>query len=125
MDIEAVRESESLALGERGENALLVDLRLLFVRGEDHDDVCDLCRLFRRHDFQAGLFRLRPGFAPLVEADDDFDAALLQVERMGVALAAVTDDSDGLVFQDSDVAVGLIVYLCHIVLSSDRFDTNL
>ena len=91
------------------------DLRLLFVGSEDHDDVSRFSRLFRRHDLQTRLFRLFPGLAALVQTDDDFDAAFLQVERMGMPLAAVADDGDRLVFQNLNVAIGLIVYFCHTV----------
>ena len=40
-----------------------------------------------------------------VEADDDLAAAVLQVERVGVALGAVAEDGQGLVLEDAEVGV--------------------
>ena len=108
-----MREGKRFALGQIGLDALFVEFGLFFVRGQDHDDVRDFRSLFRRHDFQAGCFGLRPGLAALIQADDDFHSAFMQVERMRVALAAIADDGDRFAFKDLDVAVGLVVYFCH------------
>ena len=64
-------------------------------------------------EYVNGAFRLCPGFAPFIQSDHHFHAALFEVERMSVALAAVADDGDRLVFQNVDVAIGLIIYFCH------------
>lgn len=95
MDIEAVRKRERLALGQVGFDALFIQFRLSFVIDKDHDDVRRFRRFRCRHDFQACLFRFRPGFAAVIQSDDDVYAALVQVQRMRVSLAAVADDSDG------------------------------
>ena len=49
---------------------------------------------------------LRPGR----EADDDVDAAVLEVLGVGVALAAVADDGDGLAGQRRRVGVVVVVH---------------
>ena len=51
--------------------------------------------------------------AALVQADDDIDAALLQVERVGVALAAVAQDGDRLALQPLRIAISLVVERRH------------
>ena len=81
MNDEPVRKSERLALGQFGQDALPVDLRLLFVGREDHDDVGNLRRFLRRHDGEARLLRLLPGLTAVVQTDNDLDAALFQIER--------------------------------------------
>ena len=45
------------------------------------------------------------GLAPLIKADDDLAAAVLEVERVGVALGAEAQDGQGLVLQMFQVGV--------------------
>ena len=45
---------------------------------------------------------LGAGAGLLVQTDDDVDAAVAQVLRVGVALAAVTDDGNGLALDRGD-----------------------
>ena len=105
MNVEAVRKSERFPLREVGKDALLIDLCLFLVGREDHDDVRSLCRFGSSHHFQTRLFRFCPGLAALIQTDDDFYAALFQVQRMRMALAAVTDNGNGLVFEKIQVRV--------------------
>ena len=44
------------------------------------------------------------------EADDHATAAVAQVQRVGVALAAVADDRDGLPFERREVGIGVVVH---------------
>ena len=55
--------------------------------------------------------------AAFVESDHDVEARIMQVERVSVALAAVADYSDGLVFDQRHVRVVLVVDLRHVVRS--------
>ena len=48
---------------------------------------------------QAGLGGQGAALGRLLEPDDDVDAGVVQVQRVGVALAAVADDGDGLAGQ--------------------------
>ena len=50
---------------------------------------------------------------PAGQADDHVDAAVLQVERVGVALAAVADHGDLAALQQAEVGVGVVVDACH------------
>ena len=52
------------------------------------------------HHFQAGGFRLGPRLAAGVQADHHVHAGIAQVQRVGMALAAVADDGDCAAFQD-------------------------
>ena len=49
--------------------------------------------------------RLRPALAPLVQADDDVDAGVAQVEGMGMPLAAVADDGHGLAGEAAKIGI--------------------
>ena len=51
---------------------------------------------------QAVGLRLVPARAALAHADHDVEAGVMQVERMGAALAAVAEDGDAVAFQCVD-----------------------
>jgi len=95
VDVEAVGEHESFAGDDRRRDVLLVHRAPVLVGDEHHHDVRRPGRV--RH--RAHVEPLGRGAGPRPPAraqpDDDCDAALAQVERMGVSLAAVTDDRDG------------------------------
>ena len=42
------------------------------------------------------------------QADDDVDAGVLEVQRVGVALGAVADDRDGLAVEEGEVCVVVV-----------------
>ena len=98
-DVEAVREHQRLAALHVRRNLLVVDLRLADVGRQDHHDL-RLCgglgdgphRQSGRLDFRA---RLRFG----MQADAHIQAAVAQVQRVGMALAAKADDRDRLAAQ--------------------------
>ena len=113
VDVEAVGEGQGLALGQVGLDGLLVELGLLLIVDEDHDDVGVLGRVGGGHDGEALALGLGPALAALVEAHNNLHAALLQVQRVSVALGAVADDGDGLAVESLKVAVLLIENSCH------------
>ena len=114
-----MREHEHVALFQVGLDVLLVHVSLKLIIDQDHDDVGPLCRLGVGHDLDALLLSLRTGLGALVQTDTDIDAGFLQVQRMGVALAAVADDRNSVLLQNSKVAVFLIIDLhCHDIYSS-------
>ena len=113
MDVEAVREGERLALGQVRLDALLVQLGLLFVVDEDHDDVGRLGCVGGGHDGQPRLLGLCPALAAVVEANDDLDAGVAQVQRVRVPLGAVADDGDRLSIELVQIAILLVVDVCH------------
>ena len=116
VDVEAVCESQSLALGHVGSDLLVVDVSAQLIGDQHHDDVAGLGSLLDLHDFEVGmscseLRGLFPVSRTLAQANDDIDAALSEVLGMCVTLAAEADDSDGLAVQHAEVAVGIVVFL--------------
>ena len=109
--VEAVRKGKRRAVFEVLLNTLFIHLCLAFVVNEDHYDVGLFNSLGNRINFKTGSNGLGPGLAALVQADNDLHAAVAQIERMSMSLTAVTDDGHGLVLQNIDVAIRLIVYL--------------
>ena len=72
------------------------------------DDIGSVGSLGGSHDGDALAFRLSPALGAFVQADNDIDAAVLQVQGVGVALGAVADDGDGLAGELLQIAVLLI-----------------
>ena len=124
VDVEAVCKSQSLALGQVGLDALLVELCLLLVVDEDHNDISNLCSLCSGHNLETLLLGLCPALAALVQTYDYFNAAVLEVECVSVALGAVTDDSNGLAAQSLQIAVLLIENSCHNKLPLSEYKLN-
>ena len=102
---QAVGENDGLALGEVREDVALIDRRLLHVRQADHDDVGKADRLRRIKHFEAMLRRDGAGLRTWIEADDDLAAAVLQIERMGVALRTIAEDGERFVFEHAEIGV--------------------
>ncbi len=95
----------------------LVQIFLGQVGREERDQVGVLHRLGRLGDFQAVLLRLGEAGAGLAYADHDVITAVLQVQRMRAALAAVAEDGDTGLLQGLLVDVLLRVDLHHCAVS--------
>src|SRR5699024_4499506 len=115
-DVEAVGEGERLALAQVGLDRLAVHLPLILVRGEDHDQIGPLGDLRDGADGEALLLGLGGGLRALAQAHADLDAAVAQVQRVGMALGAEADDSDLLALDDGQVGVVVVEDLSHDVL---------
>ena len=62
---------------------------------QHHDEVGPFGGLGDFHHLEAGGFRLLGRGRALAQRDGDFlDAGILEVQRMGMALAAIADDDD-------------------------------
>ena len=112
-DVEAVGEGDGLALGEIRRDIGLVHVGLVLVVDQDHDHVGLPGGLRDGQDLEAVLFRDGPALAALAEPDDHVAAGIPEVQRVGVALRAVADDRDGLAAERVQVAILLVVHLCH------------
>ena len=77
---------------ERRLDGLREHLRLHLVGEEQRDELCAADRVGDRPHLEPGLLGLRPRGRPLAKPDGDSDTRVVEVERMGVALAAVADD---------------------------------
>ena len=104
MDVEPVGEEHGGAAAEVRRDVGLVDRRLDLVGKQQRDDLCAAHRLGDRRDGEPRLLGGSPRAAALAEPDLDLDAGVVEVEGMGVALAAVADDRD-LPVEEAEVAV--------------------
>ena len=109
MDVEAVAKGDDVARNQAGGDVLAVDLGLDLVGKENHDQVGLLGRFGGGNGLEAvflGKFIIRPAGAL---SDNDVHARVAQVLGMGVALASVPDDGHGLVFQQTQVRIALVI----------------
>ena len=115
VDGKAMGEHQHVALLQVGLDGLFVHLCLFLVVDQNHDHIRAFCGLCRSIYFEALCLSFRPGFASLIQSDDDVASGFLQVQRMCVTLASVADNSDGLVLQQTHVAIFLVINLyCHL-----------
>ena len=104
-----MRERERVAVDEVRRDVGLVDLLLLGVGQQHHDDVGLAHRLGGREHPQARGFRLRLRLRTGAQADHDVDAGVLQVQRVRVTLGAVAEDRDQLVGDQAEIGVVLVI----------------
>ena len=124
MDVEAVRESKHVARLEVGLDHFFIDIRLLLVRNEHHDDIARRGSLGRRHNGQAGSLRLCFVLGARAQADDDVHAGIMQVLGMGMTLGAKADDGNGLAVKQGQVAVRIIIHLYHFCFLLSLYKMN-
>lgn len=106
-------ESQSLASGQVGRDVLLVHIGLILIVDEDHDDVSQLGSFGHGVDLETVLLSDGPGLAALAQADDNVTAGIPEILSVGMALGAVADDRDLLAVELIQVAILLIIHLCH------------
>ena len=110
MHVEAVREHQRRAVLHVGVQMLAIDVALQFVGRQHHHDVGPFGGLGHLHDLELlGLGLLHAGRALAQRHRDVLDAGIAQIERVGMALAAVADDGDLLALDQVQVGVAVVV----------------
>ena len=122
MDVEAMGEGERGALPEIIAQVVFIDRTLQLVGRQHHDHVGPFGGLVRRHHRESGAFGL--GLAGRAGAQGHHqlaDPAVAQVQGMGVALAAIADDSNFLAGDQVEIGVAIIIDAHGGLLSGIRF----
>ena len=112
VDGEAVGEEERLALCEVRRDVRVIHGGDLRIGHGDENHVRPLDRFGGIDDLEAFFLGYRAGLAAGVKADDDLDPAVLEVERVGVALGAEADNGAGLAFKRVEGRVFVGINLC-------------
>ena len=99
VNIEAVGEHQSLTLGHVRRDFARVQIALDMIRDQDHHHIGGLRGVGGGKNLEPGRFRLGRALASFVQSNHYVHAAIAQIERVGVALAAVADDRYRLVLQ--------------------------
>ena len=104
-------EHQHIALFQVGLDVVLVQISLLLIIDQDHDDVSTLCSFCSGEYFEPLCLSLCPGLGALVQTDDNMTSGILQVQCMCMTLAAVADDSNGLAVEQGQPMIGVTVRL--------------
>ena len=96
VNIETMSEHQHIALFQIGLDVILVQICLLLIVDQDHDDVSTLCSFCSGKYFKSLCLSLCPGLGALVQTDDNMTSGILQVQCVCMTLAAVADNSDSL-----------------------------
>ena len=113
VNVETVGEHQRLPRQQVRRDGLPVHLGLQVVWDQHHHDVGIAGDVGDEPHLQTVPLRLGHAAAALVQAHLHADAAVMQVQRVGVALAAVSDYADRLALQQRHVGVVLVVHLYH------------
>src|SRR5213080_2851619 len=109
VDVEAMGEHEHLAPAEPALDLALEHLTLALVGQQDHNHARLLGGLVDGRHAQPVLLGLRPALRALVEPDHDVLTGVLEIQRVGVPLAAVADDRDLPALEQAEVGVRVVV----------------
>lgn len=110
MHVEAVGEGDGRAFAQIVVDVLLVGLGLKLVGHGEHDEVAPGSGFGDAHDLEALGFGLLGGGRAFAERHHHvLRARIAQVQRMGMALAAIAEDGDLLVLDQVDVAVAIVI----------------
>ena len=101
-------EEEHVAGGDAVADAGLPHLRVQLVGHEHHHDVALAGGIGGLDDAEPVLLGLGDGRRVGTETDDDRHAGVMKVQRMRVALRAVTDDRDGLAVELVEICVVVV-----------------
>ena len=113
VDVEAVSESQNIARLQVRLDNVLVDVSLLLIRGQHHDDVAGSSSLSRSHDLQTVVLSLLLVLGARTQTNDNMYAGVLQVHCVSMTLGAEADDSNGLAVEQRQVAVCIIEHFYH------------
>ena len=108
-------EEERVALDQVRRDVLGVQVALDVVRREDHGQVGLFDGLPRREHTQAVGLGLLAALGALGQADPDVHPGVAQGERVGVALAAVTQDGDVPALDDRQIGLVIVEDLSHLL----------
>ena len=112
VDVEAVSEGQGSARLQVRLDVLLVHGGLVLIGQQDHDHVGLGDGLADRLDLKALLLGELDGLGGRAQADDHVNAGVAQVQRMRVALGAITEDGDLLAIEHGQIGVLLIPDSC-------------
>ena len=110
VNVEAVREHDRSTVLDVLDDMVAIDIGLQFVGRQHHHHIGPLRGFGDLHHLELLALGLFDALRTLAQRHNDlFDAGIAQVERMGVALAAIADDGDFLALDQVQVGVAVVV----------------
>jgi len=113
-----MREHQQISSAQVRGYLVRIELRLRLVGSQNHHHVGPLGDFGDGAYFEAGLLRLGNRFGAGGKAHFHFNAGVLEVERVGMALRAIADDGHLLGLDERKVCIVIVVSLCHWVSDS-------
>ena len=117
MNVETMCKCQSLASSQVWCNLILIYLSLLLIRNQNHDDVSSCSCLANWQNLQTFALSNSLGLGTVIKAYYNVQTALLQVQRMGMSLGTITNNSNGLVLDNFPIYILVIKDFCHNTLS--------
>ena len=109
--IETMCKRESSAVANIVSDMIAVDFRLMLIRRQHHDKVCQANCFVDLAYFQTRFFSFLRRLRTLTQANHDVDTGILQVVGMGVALRAITNNGNRLVLNDRKICIFVVIHL--------------
>ncbi len=113
MDVEAMGKCQRFPFGQVGGNLRFVDVSLLLIRNQHHNDVGFPGCFGDGYHLKALGLRFRLAFASLIQAYNNVYPAVTQVQGVRMPLAAIANNGNGFPFQQVDVTIFAVVNLRH------------
>lgn len=113
VNVEAVGKNQGIACFQVGLDFGVVYRGLLFIRKQDHYNVCSFCSLSHSHYLQTVTFGLCPAGTAFPESDNNIEPGLVKVSGVSVALASIAHHCDGFVFKCIKSGLIIVNYRCH------------
>ena len=107
--VEAVRAEEQVPLAQVGPDFRPEQVPLNFVGEQNVDDIGALGRLGEREGLEAVAHRQVVVRRSFTLPDNDIAAAVAEVLRLGMSLAAVAENGDRLVLQKCQIGVVVVI----------------
>ena len=118
MHVQAVCKCNGRAFTDIVVDIFFVSFGLQFIRHGEHDDIGPSGCFCNAHSFQAFAFRFCNRSRPFTQRNHEvFRTAVAQVQRMGMALAAIAENGDFFVFDQIYIAIAIIINAHSGVLS--------
>ncbi|CAI8425977.1 MAG: Uncharacterised protein [Cyanobium sp. ARS6] len=106
-------KAENLASAQMLSDFLVVDLFLELIGQQHHDPVRFGRSVGNAQHFKAVGSGLVSGTASLIKAHHHVHAAVLEVQRVGMALGAIADDGDRFAAEQRKICIGVVKKLSH------------
>jgi len=107
--VKAVGKDQRSALLGMRLNVVFVDPGDVFIGQQNHHHVSSFDGVVDFMHRQTSFFSLAPRCATFAQTNNDLDAAVVQVLRVGVALAAITNNGHRFAFDQAQVAVFVVI----------------
>ena len=111
MDIESMGKSQDIAGLEVSFEIIFIHGKLNLIRNQNHDQVRPIGRFMVEQHLESVFFSSFFEFiVACIQSHHDLDTAVLQVQRMGMPLTAVSDNRNFFALDKTDIRIFIIIH---------------